>query len=167
MLSIIIVTWNCQEQVMGCLKSLAELTQLPPDMEVLVVDNDSQDGTKEYLQTSSSGFTEIGLEVTYNSRNVGLSTATQQAYHKAHGSWILLCNPDIAFDKSLGQLIVYGFSHPNEIVTTAMVNNDGTPQKVIHRRFPTIARVFFDFALVGTYLDAKFMSHLVRKDYCY
>ena len=167
MLSIIIVTWNCQEEVMGCLKSLAELTESPLDIETLVVDNDSQDGTKEFLEASSPHFSGIGLQVMYNSKNLGLSNATQQAYQKAHGSWILLCNPDISFDSNFGQLVAYGYTHPNEIVVAEMINNDGTPQKVIHRKFPTITRIFFDFTLVGTYLDEKFMNHLVRKDYCY
>jgi GT2 family glycosyltransferase len=167
MLSIIIVTWNCQEEVVSCLRSLAGLKELPLDVETLVVDNDSQDGTKASLQASSSFLKEIGLQLILNSRNVGLSSATQQAYQKAQGSWILLCNPDILFDKNLGQLVDYGSAHPNEIVAAEMVNSDGTPQRVIHRRFPTVTRVFFDFAFVGTYLDEKFMNQLVRKNYSY
>ena len=167
MLSIIIVAWNCQEEVMNCLRSLAELRDLPPDLQTLVVDNGSEDGTRQSLEASSSRFTNIGLEVTYNSRNVGLSSATQQAYRKAHGSWILLCNPDVTFNANLGQMVAYGISHPDEMITADMVNNDGTLQRVIHRRFATITRVFFDFATVGTYLDEKFMNHLVRRNYSY
>ncbi len=167
MLSIIIVTWNCQEEVMNCLRSLSGLRDLPAGLQTLVVDNGSEDGTRESLQASSSILTDIGLEVTYNSRNVGLSSATQQAYRKARGNWILLCNPDITFNENLNRLVDYGFSHPDEMITAEMVNDNGTLQRVIHRRFATITRVFFDFSTVGTYLDEKFMNHLVRKNYSY
>ena len=64
MLSIIIVAWNCQEEVMNCLRSLAELKDLLPDLQTLVVDNGSEDGTRQSLEASSSRFTNIGLEVT-------------------------------------------------------------------------------------------------------
>ena len=167
MLSIIIVTWNCRGEVENCLTSLAELKDLPADLETLVVDNASEDGTVGFLRDSSSSFADIGLDVTYNSRNVGLSAATEQANRKARGNLILLCNPDITFNENLRQLVAYGLSHPKEMVTVEMVNNDGTSQRVIHRRFPTVTRVFFDFGTVGTYLDQKFMNQLVRKNYSY
>src|SRR2546422_9525985 len=93
MLSIIIVAWNCQEEVMNCLRSLAELKDLLPDLPTLVVDNGSEDGTRQSLEASSSRFTNLGLEVTYNSRNVGLSRATQQAHRTAQGECMLLSNP--------------------------------------------------------------------------
>jgi GT2 family glycosyltransferase len=167
MISIIIVTWNCKEEVMNCLRSLAELRNLPADLQTIVVDNGSEDGTRELLQASSSRFLDVGLEVTYNSKNVGLSSATQQAYHEARGDLILLCNPDITFNDNVRRLVAYGLSHPNEMITTEMVNRDGTLQRVIHRRFATVTRVFFDFSTIGTYLDEKFMNHLVRKNYTY
>src|SRR5207245_5479258 len=105
MLSIIIVAWNCREEVMNCLRSLAELRDLPLDLQTLVVDNGSEDGTRQSLEASSSRFTNIGLEVTYNSRNVGLSSETKQAYQKANSSWILLCNLDLPLYDYLGQMV--------------------------------------------------------------
>jgi GT2 family glycosyltransferase len=166
-LTIIIVTWNCKEEISACLESLRELRETQLEFETIIVDNGSQDGTSQFLQSHASSFNEIGLKVTYNSRNTGLSSATEQAYRKAKGDWILLCNPDIAFSAAVSQLVSYGLSHPDAMITVDMVNDDGSTQRVIHRRFPTVSRAFFDFGIVGSYLDDKVMNHLVRKYYCY
>jgi len=167
MLSIIIVSWNSKEELMNCLKSLAQLAEISLEFEAIVVDNASEDGTVESIMGFMSDHRNITLRVIPNSRNVGLSKATDQAYREATGEWILLCNPDILFNRNVTVLLSYGHLHPNAMVTAEMVNENGKPQRVIHRRFPTVARVFFDFGSVGSYLDEKLMNHLVRKSYCY
>jgi GT2 family glycosyltransferase len=167
LLTIIIVTWNCKEEINACLKSLHSLRASQLEFETILVDNGSDDGTRKFLQSKDSILDDIGLEVIFNGRNLGLSKATDQAYRKAKGDWILLCNPDIIFSPNVRSLFSYGISHPDEMVTVDMVSEDGTLQRVIHRRFPTLSRVFFDFALIGSYLDDKIMNRLVRKYYSY
>jgi len=167
MVSILIVTWNCRNEIMTCLMSLARLKDLPIEIETLVVDNDSMDGTVEYLQENELTFKGIGLRVAYNSENVGLSRATDQAYQRARGNWILLCNPDVAFNRGFLELLRYGTSHTDAIMTTEMVHENGRAQRVVTRRFPTVTRVFFDFGYVGSFLDGKLMNHLVRRRYTY
>jgi GT2 family glycosyltransferase len=149
------------------LDSLAQLAEITPEFETIVVDNASEDGTVEALRNFGSGYEKLRMRVIPNSRNVGLSSATCQAYREAIGEWILLCNPDIVFNKNFIVLLSYGYSHPDQMITAEMVNKDGTPQRVIHRRFPSVTRVFFDFGSVGSYLDEKLLNHRVRKSYCY
>src|SRR6059058_5718891 len=98
--------------------SLARMKDLPIEIETLVVDNGSMDGTVEYLQENELTFKGIGLRVAYNSENVGLSRATDQAYQRARGNWILLCNPDVAFNRGFLELLRYGTSHTDAIMTT-------------------------------------------------
>jgi|SRR5205807_592222 len=167
MLSIIIVSWNSKEELMNCLKSLAQLAEIPLEFEAIVVDNASDDGTVQSIMGFMSDNRNVSLRVIPNSRNVGLSRATDQAYREATGEWILLSNPDILFDRNVTLLLSYGHLHPDAMITAEMVNENGKPQRVIHRRFPTVARVFFDFGSLGSYLDEKLMNHLVRKSYCY
>lgn len=167
MLTIIIVAWNCREEVVECLRSLARVGRFPLDFETIVVDNASEDGTGDTLRSMKPEFRGIGLEVVLNSRNVGLSVATEQAFSLSKGDWILLCNPDIIFGAEARKLVSYGLSNPGEIIATEMTDYDGKLQRVIHRRFPTVTRVFFDFAFVGSYLDEKLMHHLVRRYYAY
>ncbi len=164
-LTVIIVAWNSRDEVEQCLGSLNGLARLPVKLETIVVDNASDDGTTDFLRTSTSSMGRIGLKVLYNSENKGLSRATQQAYKEASGKWVLLCNPDIIFNQSLEKMLSYAFSHPNQILTPELVSMDGR----IHRhsqRFPTTARVFFHLATVGEYLDRVLMGGLVWSDYC-
>ncbi|MBO0889216.1 glycosyltransferase, partial [Candidatus Bathyarchaeota archaeon] len=46
-LSIIIVTWNCRPHIEQCLRSLRGLNL--EDFETIIVDNNSSDGTPEFL----------------------------------------------------------------------------------------------------------------------
>lgn len=167
MLTIIIVAWNCREEVVECLRSLARVGRFPLDFETIVVDNASEDGTASALQSMKVELSRLGFEVVLNTRNVGLSAATEQAFSLSKGEWILLCNPDIIFGTEARTLVSYGLSNPGEIVAPEMTDYDGKLQRVIHRRFPTVSRVFFDFAFVGSYLDEKLMHHLVRRNYAY
>jgi len=162
LVTIIIVTWNCKEEIKTCLKSLQEQHDLFPEFETLVVDNASEDGTREYLRAGDPSFIGIGLRVMYNSSNVGLSLATEQAFRIAAGDWILLCNADITFNENVVRLFSYGYSHPDEIVTVEMVNEEGTPPTYVHS-FPTVTGVFFGFGLIGSFLDRKLLDRLLKK----
>jgi GT2 family glycosyltransferase len=164
---VIIVAWNSRDELAQCLESLRNLHVLPLQIETLVVDNASRDGTAEFLRENLSRFGNIGLRVIYNDENLGLSRATEQAYEAGSGNWILLCNPDIVFDGDFKTMLTYAVSHPGLIVAPQMVGPDGRAQMIVHRRFPTVTRVFFGFGFLGSYLDATVMRYFVRRDYCY
>jgi len=82
---------------MRCLRSLESLDKTPFTLETVVVDNHSDDGTAEMLESESKILTKVGLKLILNASNLGLSIATEQAYEIASGEWILLCNPDVIF----------------------------------------------------------------------
>jgi GT2 family glycosyltransferase len=88
MLSVVIVTWNVRELVLRCLGALhregAEL-----DMEVIVVDNGSADGTVDALR-----LTYPDVRVLANRENVGFPIANNQGVAAARGDVVLFLNPD-------------------------------------------------------------------------
>ena len=47
-LSIIIVTYNSQEDISNCIESIQKSTCMP--YEIIIVDNNSSDGTQNYLR---------------------------------------------------------------------------------------------------------------------
>jgi len=167
MISIVIITWNSRDDVLRCLESISEYFDSSLEFETIVVDNGSRDGTGEALKEAQSLASKIGLKVMYNSENLGLSHATEQAYATAKGDWILLCNPDITFNSSIIKLFDYGLSHVDAMVTGEMVGADGLPQRVIHRRFPTVTRVFFGFGYAGAFIDRTVMKSIVGNNYTY
>jgi len=87
-LSIVIVSWNTREITRACLSSVYEhLDGL--EMEVFVVDNNSEDGSQEMI---AEEFPQVRLIV--NQDNRGFATANNQAIREATGRHVLLLNSD-------------------------------------------------------------------------
>src|SRR3989304_5249198 len=87
-LSIIIVSWNVKNLLKRNLESIFKFTQ-NFEFEVIVVDNNSTDGTQEMLR----GFNKvIRIE---NSNNEGFSKANNQGLAIAKGGYVAFMNPDM------------------------------------------------------------------------
>jgi len=166
--SVIIVTWNSREAVLRCLKSLDTLGKLPFSLETIVVDNFSNDGTSQALLKEKETIAKVGLKLVRNPGNVGLSIATEQAYKVAKGRWILLCNPDVVFTNDFARMVSFATSQDSfSILAAEMVNQDGSVQRVVVRRFPTVARIFFSFSVLGSGVDLYLLRRFFTDDYTY
>ncbi|RZK31847.1 MAG: glycosyltransferase family 2 protein, partial [Hymenobacter sp.] len=87
-LSIIIVNYNVKFFLEQCLHSLQAATR-SLQAEVLVVDNNSTDGSLSYLQPLFPWVKWI-----FNKQNTGFGVANNQAVVAANGQYILFLNPD-------------------------------------------------------------------------
>ncbi len=88
LVSVTIVTYNSGRFIKRCLESVLE--QKYPNIEVVVVDNASTDGTTDILELF-----EDRCQVVYNEENVGFAAAQNQAIGISHGQWVLTLNPDV------------------------------------------------------------------------
>jgi len=86
--SIIIVSFNSKEPLKQCLESL--LRNIDEDMEIIVVDNASTDGTREMLQQIQWP----NLNVIFNKTNLGFAKACNQGAKVSKGDYLLFLNPD-------------------------------------------------------------------------
>ena len=86
--SIIIVTWNSEKHIRKCLECISNQTYR--DCEVIVIDNNSQDGSVEYIKRHYPHLTVI-----QNQKNLGFAKANNQGINIAKGEFILLLNPDV------------------------------------------------------------------------
>jgi GT2 family glycosyltransferase len=86
--SLTIVTYNSRRYIGRCLEAI--LAQDYQPLEVIVVDNASQDGTRAVLEGFSSR-----VRVILNEENVGFAAAQNQAIAAGSGEWILTLNPDV------------------------------------------------------------------------
>ncbi len=87
-LSIIIVNYNVKHFLEQCLKSV-EKALISLDSEVIVVDNNSVDGSVKMIKDKFPS-----IKLIANKENTGFSVANNQAISVAKGSYILLLNPD-------------------------------------------------------------------------
>lgn len=106
--SIIVVSFNTREMTLACLRSVIEQTTTV-SYELLVVDNDSHDGSAEAIQREFPSVTLIEPE-----RNLGFARANNLAAHQATGEHLLLLNPDtVVLHHAIDTLVTFAQNHPD------------------------------------------------------
>ena len=91
--TIIIPTFNCQIYIAHCLNSIFDQTYR--DFQVLIVDNNSQDGTADFIRRNYPQ-----ANIIQNSKNLGFAKANNQGFRMTKTDFILLCNQDIILEPS-------------------------------------------------------------------
>src|SRR6202167_2607303 len=99
LVSVTIVTYNSGRFIKRCLESVLE--QKYPNLEVIVVDNASTDGTVDILEQF-----EEQVRIYYNDENIGFAAAQNQAIGLSSGEWVLTLNPDVLLLKNFIQAMV-------------------------------------------------------------
>jgi GT2 family glycosyltransferase len=89
----IVVSWNAAAQLPACLAALD--AQDHPDLEVLVVDNASADGTAAVLAAALASPGRHPLRVVWNTANRGFAGAVNDGLAASDADAVLLCNVDI------------------------------------------------------------------------
>src|ERR1700683_4884721 len=93
LVSVTPVTYNSGRFIKRCLESVLE--QKYPNLEVIVVDNASTDGTVDLLEQF-----EDRCQIHYNDENIGFAAAQNQAIQLSSGEWVLTLNPDVLLLKN-------------------------------------------------------------------
>ena len=140
-LSICVVNWNTQGYLRECLAALA---QYPPDdmeMEILVVDNASADGSASMV---AAEFPDVRL--TASAVNLGYAEGNNLALASAIGDALLLLNPDvIVHPDSLTHAARFAASHPKlGAFGCRLVGTDGKTQPSL-RSFPDPGPVLWEY----------------------
>lgn len=103
--SVVIVNWNGLDWLKVCLPSLAKVTY--PNLEVVVVDNGSNDGSLEYLEKSV-----IVTTVVRNATNLGFPYPNNQGIEQSTGEFILCLNNDMRYDPGFIEPLVEACRQP-------------------------------------------------------
>ena len=99
LVSVTIVTYNSGRFIKRCLESILE--QKYVNVEVVVIDNASTDGTVDILEPFAES-----CRIYYNEENLGFAAAQNQAIALAQGEWILTLNPDVLLMPNFIQALV-------------------------------------------------------------
>ncbi len=141
-LSIVIVSYNVQELLDKCLKSIY-IASKNIDHEIYVVDNNSQDGTKELIINKHPR-----VRLIANTHNIGFSKANNQAIKFAKGEYVLILNPDtVLMPDTLVKMLKFMDQKDAKvaIATCKIELPSGLLDRDCRRSFPTPARALTHF----------------------
>jgi len=157
-LSIIIVNWNAKDLLLRCLTSVYQTIE-GVEMEVLVVDNGSNDGSGEAIKGRFPGVNFI-----QNQKNLGFAKANNQALRLSNGKYLLLINPDTEIKEgSIERLLSFMESSPEAGVAGAeLINADGSKQNSI-ANFPSLATELLNKNVLRWFFPKTFPGK--EKDY--
>lgn len=118
MFSLVFLTWNPGEQILATLDSV--LSQSFPDYEIVLVDNDSEDGTVQLVRETYPD--EESLRIIENDRNLGFSRGIDVGIRASDGRYICCYNHDTVFPedylRTLSEVVT-----PDAVWTTARRNH--------------------------------------------
>src|SRR3989338_1442429 len=126
-LSILIVNWNTRDLMIHCVNSI--LRYAPPfPHEVIVVDNNSSDGSADTLINLYNH--NKNIRVIESIRNLGFAKGNNLAYKNSAGEYIFLLNPDAEVTEgALEALVNFMDAYPDVgIVGPKLLNPDGSLQ---------------------------------------
>ena len=134
-LDVAIVSFRSRDLLRGCLASLRAYPP-PVPMHVVVVDNDSRDGTAEMVRDE---FSEVTLVT--SQANIGFARATNTAIRQGSAEYVLALNPDAEIRaQTLDVLLRLMDDHPEVgICGCRLERPDGSFDHASRRSFPTIA----------------------------
>ena len=139
-ISIVMVSFNTVKLTVDAIDSIIKKTK-DVSFEIIVVDNNSQDGSVSALRKLVESNKNITLVL--NRKNVGFGQANNQGIKKAKGKYILLLNSDtLITDNVIGEMV--GWMDKNlkiGIASCSLKNKDGSVQAT-GGYFPTLLKVF-------------------------
>ncbi len=152
-LSILIVNWKTRDYLRDCLQAIRD-TVKEISYEVIVVDNDSRDGSAEMVRGE---FPEVDLIA--SEENLGFAIGNNLAYGRSSGRHLLIVNPDIVLQEgAAAALVEFADSHPDAgIVSPMLLNPDGSFQQ-FYGRIPTLSTVFFMYTSIGPKIDERLLG---------
>ena len=152
-ISIVIVSYNVKEYIISCIQSIYKHSGTDLSFEIIVVDNNSHDGSKEKLKKE---FSKVSL--IENNYNAGFSIAVNQGVRKSLGKYLFILNPDTLFiEDSLGKLMKEAQNrYKLGVIGPALISEKGT----IHQSY------WKDPSLINTILSIYHLDFInYRKNY--
>ncbi len=167
-ISIIIVTYNSQDTIVGCVNSVLESVKYHT-FEIIISDNSQNLDTEEVVKDNFDKNENVTF--IHNSQNLGFSKGNNVGIKKARGKYVLFLNPDTkVYEKTIDGMVDFMEMHRECGASTCFVKlPNGELDDSSHRGFPTpwrsfsyfsgLSKIFPKSKLFGgynlSYLDAK------------
>jgi len=141
-ISIVIANWNTRSLIEDCVNSIFSSTPFSEvSYEVIIIDNASTDGSREYLRSIKDKITLIE-----NDSNTGYARACNQGMKIAKGRYVLLLGSDtIMKPGTLAACADFLDTTPAAgAVSCKLLNPDGSTQNSL-KKFPKLKNAFYTY----------------------
>lgn len=152
-ISIIIVTWNSEDVIENCLKSISKFSK---KSEVILVDSNSSDKTIQIVMGMNMSF----VKVIKLNENVGFSKANNIGAKHATTNTLLLLNPDTILIMEGLEKIVTKLENDVGLIGCRLLNKDYSLQMSMFN-FDTPKNIFLEQFMIGTLLPNKLKMKVV------
>jgi len=130
MVDVIVVCWNDKGKIATALDSvfaLDEVREKPQFVNVVVSDNGSSDGSRDYLRERYGD----RVRIVENGANLGFAAACNRAFTATSAPFVFLLNPDAELKAgALASIVAFMEAHPRcGIAGTRIYNQDGSIQE--------------------------------------
>lgn len=148
--SVIIVSFNTREYLYKCLSSIKQFTSENLNYEIIIVDNNSNDGSEKEFKNPKINFK--NYKWIQNTENAGYSKANNIGVKAAKGKYLIFLNSDVELlqTNTFEKMVAFMEMHKNAGAATCFVE---LPNKTIddasHRGFPTPWNAFCHFSGLG------------------
>jgi len=143
--SIIIVTYNTCQMTSECIESILKNTH-DIDYEIILVDNGSTDGSKEYFEKDAR------IIYIYSNTNLGFGGGNNLGYAYATGNYVFLLNSDtLLINNAVKEFFDYMQNTPQNIGCVGCVLQDQFGKRVhsYHSTFPSLSWIFKEILSVS------------------
>ncbi len=159
-LSVVIPSWNTRAYLAACLDAL-ERAGTPP-LEIIVVDNGSQDGSAELVSERYPA-----VRLIRNPHNEGFARGSNQGMRVARGRYVLLLNTDTEVGPD-SLLRLWRFLEEEPAYAAAaprLVHADGRTQRTV-QEFPNLwTPLFFSTPLERWFPDSRELRRYFMRDW--
>lgn len=158
-LTIVIVTYNSSKIIKDCLQSIVDNNDLGEKLEVIVVDNNSND-----LDATNAIFDEFNQpnwKFIANTKNGGYGQGNNVGIKEASSPYILIMNPDVMLYKPIFKSAI-GFLDANRNVAILGITQYERNLKDSHSYFP----LRMNFRNLIRYKIHKMIGHYSQRLFC-
>jgi len=165
-LSIVIVTWNSEEDIAECLGSIynEHYDESKLKVQTIVVDNKSSDNSTAVVENFIKVFP-YDIRLIKNSENSGFTKGCNIGIAEAYGDFVMLLNPDTQIQNDgLHQLVEYLKSREDAGAVAPLLYSRNKSIQYSCRTFPRYIDLFFEISALSTlFPSSKFFSRWKMK----
>ena len=128
-ITISLVVWNGRQYLPRCLESIAN--QDLQDFELLILDNGSTDGTRDFLERLDPEKYHIRT-IEYLPKNIGFAAGHNSLFRQARGEFVLCLNQDVELGKNyLSEIIAFFTKNPRAGSAAGILWRSENGEKII------------------------------------